>query len=270
MPYNKKTIIHTTSNITIKDNFIQPSESKTEEDTKTQLDLQQHECLNDKNKNDLIDKATKKARLITGESRNNKVGNDIPYNQKMAENQSHIDKNLQARKFTTCQTTTIAACQVVNFLPECKPNQELKPHQANTQKMPEDQIHIDSHNLQERNKTTSLSTTMAVHLVASFSPVDSPNEELNPHQTNIQTITEKTTNTKKYSWLMRTITRIINTPATRMRQHKCKFETNIKAATHKKKLLKHYKWDLEEALKRQRGTMMETASEFQEIEVLEH
>ena len=51
---------------------------------------------------------------------------------------------------------------------------------------------------------------------------------------------------------MRTITKIINTPATRMRQHKCKFENNIKAATHNKKWLKHYKWDLEEALKRQR------------------
>lgn len=162
-------------------------ESKTKENTNIQLDLQQHICLNDTNKNDLIDnRATKKARLITGELKNHKVSNDIPDNQKV----------------------------------------------------PENQVHIDSQNLQKRNKTASQSTTMAAHLGISSSPKDRPNEQLKPHQANIQTNTEKTANTKKYSWLMRTITKIVNTPATRMRQHKCKFENNIKAAKHNKKMVK--------------------------------
>ena len=47
---DEKAVINTISNAAIKENPVQPLDSKTEEDTKIQLDLQQHECINDKDK----------------------------------------------------------------------------------------------------------------------------------------------------------------------------------------------------------------------------
>ena len=93
---DEKTVINTTSNAAIKDNSIQSSDSKTEEDTKLQLDLQQHECINDKDKNDLLNRATKKAKLITGESVNTKVGNNIPESQKTTTKQFHMDDKIKS------------------------------------------------------------------------------------------------------------------------------------------------------------------------------
>ena len=86
-------------------------------------------------------------------------------------------------------------------------------------------------------------------------------------QTTMKTTDKGSTN--KYSWLMKTITRIINSPSPKMRQHKCKFENDTRSAEHNGQWLKHYKWDLEKALTRQKGTMLETGSEFREVEILE-
>ena len=68
--------------------------------------------------------------------------------------------------------------------------------------------------------------------------------------------------TKIFSWLMKTISAMITTPSQKMKRHKCKFENNKQAASFNGKWLKHYKWDLQLALTKQRGAMLETGSEF--------
>lgn len=69
-------------------------------------------------------------------------------------------------------------------------------------------------------------------------------------QTHKKTTGKSSTN--QYSWLMTTISRIINSSSPKMRQHKCKFENDTVSAEHNGKWLKHYKWDLEKALERQK------------------
>ena len=68
---------------------------------------------------------------------------------------------------------------------------------------------------------------------------------------------------------MRTIASVINTPSQKMKRHKCKFDNNKQAAKMNGKWLKHYKWDLEFALTKQKGTMLETGSEFGDVATLE-
>ena len=54
-----------------------------------------------------------------------------------------------------------------------------------------------------------------------------------------------------------------------MKQHKCIFKDTEAAAKHNSKWLKHYHWDLERAIEHQKGTMLETGSEFRQAETIQ-
>ena len=71
------------------------------------------------------------------------------------------------------------------------------------------------------------------------------------------------------SWLMQTLTGIIKSKPPTMKEHKCVFRDDAKAAETNAKWLHYYKWDLEEAIRRQRGTMVYPGSEFRSVEVIE-
>ena len=76
-------------------------------------------------------------------------------------------------------------------------------------------------------------------------------------------------NDESLSWLMQRLTDIVTSKSQRMREHKCVFEDNMGAAEVNAKWLKYYKWDLEEAIRRQKGTMVHPGSEFRDVEVVE-
>ena len=80
---------------------------------------------------------------------------------------------------------------------------------------------------------------------------------------------EKDGKGNKLSWLMRVLTRIISTPAQKMKIHKCKFADEWEAAKFNERWLRHYKWSLEDAIGRQEGTMIHPGSEFRQVEVVE-
>ena len=73
---------------------------------------------------------------------------------------------------------------------------------------------------------------------------------------------------KQRSWLMTTLAKIMATKSARMKDHKCIFENTTNAASHNGRWLKHYKWDLTNALTKQAGTMIDPGSEFRSKEVL--
>ena len=54
----------------------------------------------------------------------------------------------------------------------------------------------------------------------------------------------------------------------KMRVHKCRFEDSTEAASHNGKWLRHYKWDLTNAITKQKGTMMDPESEFRNEGIL--
>ena len=68
---------------------------------------------------------------------------------------------------------------------------------------------------------------------------------------------------------MRALTKVVFTPAQKMRSHKCRFADEWEAAKFNEKWLRHYKWDLEEAIRRQEGTMVHPGSEFRSVELME-
>ena len=70
------------------------------------------------------------------------------------------------------------------------------------------------------------------------------------------------------SWLIRTLHKICRSKCKPMRLHKCRFENTKEAADFNGRWLKHYKWDLCEAIKRQKGTMLEPGSEFRKWETI--
>ena len=72
----------------------------------------------------------------------------------------------------------------------------------------------------------------------------------------------------KQSWLMRVLTKIISTPTPNMKVHKYKFADEWEAAKFNEKWLRHYRWSLEEAIGRQKGTMVHPGSEFRQVEVV--
>ena len=54
-----------------------------------------------------------------------------------------------------------------------------------------------------------------------------------------------------------------------MLKHKCKFVNDWESAKFNERWLKHYRWDLEVALDRQKGTMVHPGSEYREVNIVE-
>ena len=106
---------------------------------------------------------------------------------------------------------------------------------------PDNSIHTDSQVQQERNKIPNQGTTETDRLDVSYSSEDRQQHQL----INTENKSQDNKQTKKFSWLMRTISTIISTPSQKMKRHKCKFKNNRQAAQQNGKWLKHYKWDLE-------------------------
>ena len=73
---------------------------------------------------------------------------------------------------------------------------------------------------------------------------------------------------KKKSWLMKTLWKICRSRHRPMKLHRCRFEDNVEAAEFNARWLKHYRWDLSEAIEKQKGTMLEPGSEFRKWETV--
>ena len=73
----------------------------------------------------------------------------------------------------------------------------------------------------------------------------------------------------RWSWLMRTIAKVVTMPARRMEESKFVFANTKEAADHNSKLLKRHRWSLEKVLISEKGTMIQPGLEFRELEVLE-
>ena len=58
------------------------------------------------------------------------------------------------------------------------------------------------------------------------------------------------------SWLMRTLTGIVKAKPLKVKKHKCVFRDDEGAAETNAKWLRYYRWDLEEAIRRQKDTMV--------------
>ena len=73
----------------------------------------------------------------------------------------------------------------------------------------------------------------------------------------------------KDSWLIHKIKRIVQSPNRMINPHKYKFENSREAAKFNTKLLKKHKYDLEIALNKEKGTMLEPGSEFRTKDTIE-
>ena len=67
------------------------------------------------------------------------------------------------------------------------------------------------------------------------------------------------------SWLVHTIKQLLKSPNKNIKPHKYRFENTRDAAKHNTKLLKRHKYDLEIALGKENGTMLEPGSEFRTV-----
>ena len=71
------------------------------------------------------------------------------------------------------------------------------------------------------------------------------------------------------SWLMTTITNIIEKNERKTKQHLYVFENMEKAAKVKTKLLKRNRHDYEKSMEKERGMMLEAGSEFRPAHIFE-
>ena len=71
------------------------------------------------------------------------------------------------------------------------------------------------------------------------------------------------------SWLVHTIKKLLKSPNKSIKPHKYRFENTRDAAKFNTKLLKRHKYDLEVALEKEDGTMLEPGSEFRAVEQIE-
>ena len=83
----------------------------------------------------------------------------------------------------------------------------------------------------------------------------------------------KTSPNKKWkqrdSWLVKSIKKKIRSTARTMKPHRFQFKNSREAAKANTKLLKKYRYDLAEAMEREKGTFMEPGSEFRPVEELQ-
>ena len=73
---------------------------------------------------------------------------------------------------------------------------------------------------------------------------------------------------KEMLWLMKTLTVIIGTQSPPMRIHKYKFENILSASKQNARWLRHYRWDLEEAVQKHAGTRIYPGLGFREVKVI--